>query len=266
MVVAKYLTKPTAKYAKTFPLGLAKTVKPSADACEAAGSEAFFCDYVRSTLLNDPKFGATSEIRQHRLFDGGLTIKTSIDPTTQAQAQNAVDSIIPPGGRVATAIVVMQPGTGNVLAMAVNRVYGDTTDHLPAYGKDPKTGKIVESKDRIHTKYNYATSYPGFQPGSTFKMFTLAAALEKGLSTSTSFFSPGCIYLTNFTENPHRRKRAMHCRCADRARRSAAAIRSGLRELRPGRGRHLQHGEWHRRFGEHLLRSAGKEGGSGPDS
>jgi membrane peptidoglycan carboxypeptidase len=202
MVVAKYLNKPTAKYAKTFPIGLAKAAKPSADACEAAGTEAFFCDYVRSTLLNDPKFGATSEIRQHRLFDGGLTIKTSIDPTIQAQAQNAVDTIIPPGGRIATAIVVIQPGTGNVLAMAVNRVYGDTTDHLPAYGKDPKTGKIVESKDRIHTKYNYATSYPGFQPGSTFKMFTLAAALQKGLSTSTSFFSPGCIYLTNFGDNP----------------------------------------------------------------
>jgi membrane peptidoglycan carboxypeptidase len=202
MVVSKYLTKAQAKYAKSFPLGLSTAYKPTSDGCEAAGSAAFFCDYVRTTLLSDKNFGATKEVRQHRLFDGGLTIKTSIDPTTQAQAQSAVDTIIPPGGRVATAIVVMQPGTGNVLAMAVNRLYGDTSDHLPAYGKDPKTGKIVESKDRVHTKYNYATSYPGFQPGSTFKMFTLAAALEKGLSTSTSFFSPGCIYLTNFGDNP----------------------------------------------------------------
>ena len=64
-------------------------------------------------------------------------------------------------------------------------IYGDTTDHLPVYGT--VKGKIVESKDRVHTKLNYATSYPGSRPGSTFKMFTLAAALEKGLSTSTTF-------------------------------------------------------------------------------
>ncbi len=200
MVVAKYMNKATEKFAKSFPLGLSTAYKPTSDGCEAAGSAAFFCDYVRTTLLNDPKFGATSEDRERRLFDGGLTIRTSIDPKTQAQAQNAVDTIIPPGGRVATAIVVIQPGTGNVLAMAVNRVYGDTTDHLPVYGT--VNGKVVESKDRVHTKFNYATSHPGYQPGSTFKVFTLAAALEKGLSTSTSFFSPSCVYLTNFGPNP----------------------------------------------------------------
>jgi membrane peptidoglycan carboxypeptidase len=202
MVVAKDMDKKTATFAKSFPLGLSTAYKPTTDGCETAGSEAFFCDYVRSTLLSDPKFGATYEIRQRRLFEGGLTIKTSIDPKVQADAQSAVDTIIPPGGRVATAAVVMQPGTGNVLAMAVNRVYGDTSDHLPAYGV--VKGKVVESKDRVHTKFNYATTYPGYQPGSTFKMFTLAAALEKGLSTNTSFFSPGCVYLTNFGPNPTR--------------------------------------------------------------
>jgi membrane peptidoglycan carboxypeptidase len=201
MAVAKYLNTATEKFAKTFPLGLSTAFKPTTDGCEAAGSAAFFCDYVRTTLLNDPKFGATNDDRSRRLFDGGLTIRTSLDPKIQADAQNAVDTIIPPGGRIATAAVVIQPGTGNVLAMAVNRVYGDTTDHLPVYGPDPK-GKIVESKDRVHTKFNYAINYPGFQPGSTFKMFTLAAALEKGLSTATSFFSPSCIYLTNFGDNP----------------------------------------------------------------
>jgi membrane peptidoglycan carboxypeptidase len=201
MVVAKYINKPTEQYAKTFPLGLSTAYKPASDGCETAGSAAFFCDYVRSTLLSDPKFGSTADDRYRRLFDGGLTIQTSLDPKVQADAQNAVDTVIPAGGRIATAAVVIQPGTGNVLAMAVNRVYGDTTDHLPVYGPDPK-GKLVESKDRVHTKFNYAISYPGYQPGSTFKMFTLAAALEKGLSTSTSFFSPSCIYLTNFGNNP----------------------------------------------------------------
>ncbi len=156
MVVSKYLTKAQAHYAKTFPLGLSKAYQRTADGCEAAGAAAYFCDYVRSTLLNDPKFGADSEVRQRRLFEGGLTIQTSFDPQAQAAAQQAVDTVVPPGGRIATAEVVMQPGTGDVLAMAINRTYGDTTDHLPVYGT--VNGKHVESKDQVHTKFNYATA------------------------------------------------------------------------------------------------------------
>jgi membrane peptidoglycan carboxypeptidase len=196
MVVAKYMNTATEKFAKSFPLGLSNAYKPATDACEPAGTAAYFCDYVRTTLLNDPKFGATAEDRSHRLFDGGLTIKTSFDPNVQAAAQAAVDTIVPPGGRIGTAEVVMQPGTGDVLAMAINRTYADTTDHLPVYGKD-KNGKLVESKDQVHTKFNYATA-PSFQAGSTFKLFTLASALEKGLSTATTFNSPACVYLANF--------------------------------------------------------------------
>ncbi len=195
MVVAKYMSTATEKFAKSFPLGLSNAYKPAADACEAAGSAAFFCDYVRTTLLNDPKFGATQEDRQRRLFEGGLTIKTSFDPQVQEAAQQAVDTVVPPGGRIATAEVVMQPGTGEVLAMAINRTYGDTTDHLPVYGT--VNGKHVESKDQVHTKFNYAIA-PSFQAGSTFKIFTLSAALEKGLSTATTFNSPACVYLANF--------------------------------------------------------------------
>ncbi len=195
MVVSKYLTSAQAKYAKSFPLGLSKAYVPSADGCEPAGSAAFFCSYVRGQLLTDPSFGPTADARERRLFEGGLTIKTSLDPKVQAAAQNAVDTVVPPGGRIGTATVVLQPGTGQVLAMAVNRVYGDTTDHLPVYGT--VNGKHVESADRVHTKFNYATA-PSFQAGSTFKLFTLASALEQGLSTSTTFKSPACVYLANF--------------------------------------------------------------------
>src|SRR3954447_9740839 len=90
------------------------------DGCEAAGSAAFFCQYLRSTLLNDPAFGPTPEERQRRLFEGGLQIRTSLDPAVQAAAQSSADQIVPSGNRVASAVVIVQPGTGEVLAMAVN--------------------------------------------------------------------------------------------------------------------------------------------------
>ncbi len=196
MAKAKYITQPQLKFAKLFPLGLSTAFKRTTDGCEPAGSAAFFCEYIRNALLSDSKFGATYEARQRRLFEGGLVIKTSLDPQIQADAQNAVDTVVPAGGRIATAAVVMQPGTGEVLAMAINRKYADTTDHLPLYGT--VKGKHVESADHYDTKFNYATAVPGYQPGSTFKLFTIAAALENGIPTSTTFNSPACIYLANF--------------------------------------------------------------------
>src|SRR5581483_339248 len=58
--------------------------------------------------------------------------------------------------------------TGKVLAMAVNRVYGDTFDQLIAGG-----GGLT-----------------GYQAGSTFKMFAMLAALERGLPLNTGFDAP----------------------------------------------------------------------------
>ncbi|HMA47505.1 MAG TPA: penicillin-binding transpeptidase domain-containing protein, partial [Frankiaceae bacterium] len=149
-----------------------RTPPPSIpDACEAS-SAPFFCDYVRRGLRADPALGTTQEERDRRVYQGGLTISTTLDPAVQAAAQQAVDQTVPRDNRVAAVEVVVQPGTGNVLAMAVNR----------GYGGDPARGQ---------TKQPLPTT-AAFQPGSTFKIFTLAAALEQGYGTGTSFFAPAC--------------------------------------------------------------------------
>ena len=201
MVVAKYLTPAVAKYAKSFGLGISTAYKYYDDSCDQAGSAAFFCSYVRSTLLNDKNFGATPEARERRLFEGGLVIRTSLDPVMQAKTQAAVDALNPAGGRIGTAEVVMKPGTGQVQAMVVNRLYGDTTDHKPSFVQ-LDNGTIVQSVDFVHTRINYATTH-AFQEGSTAKLFTLVAALSQGIPTTTMFNSPACIYVvTPEFENP----------------------------------------------------------------
>jgi membrane peptidoglycan carboxypeptidase len=129
----------------------------------------FFCDYVVQTIRKDPAFGATPEEREAFLRRGGYTIRTTLDPKAQRGATEVLDSYIPvkdPSKR-ATAISMVEPGTGRIIAMTQNREWG--------------------TKGRGKTTYNYNVEREmggtiGMQAGSTFKVFALAAALEAGIS------------------------------------------------------------------------------------
>jgi membrane peptidoglycan carboxypeptidase len=145
----------------------------------------FFCDYVLETIRKDPVFGATPEEREAFLRRGGYTIRTTLDPKTQSAAFAAVTKYIPTNdpSKRAAAISMVQPGTGNVLAMTQNRDWG--------------------TAGRGKTTYNYNVGTDmggviGMQAGSTFKVFTLAAAIEAGVSPFeyVSAYSPKTF--TNF--------------------------------------------------------------------
>ena len=145
--------------------------------CEAPGVTApFFCDYVRRYLEGPAgaALGANRQERQQALLAGGLTIHTTLDPGMQSAAQQAVDTQVPaddPSGALAVSDSV-EPGTGAVKAMAVDRPYGDQS----------KLGQ---------TKVNFALGGTyGFQGGSTFKAFVLARALQLGIPTGLTLYSP----------------------------------------------------------------------------
>ena len=87
----------------------------------------FFCAYVQESFLLDPAYGKTVADRRALLNGGGLTIRTTLNIGDQRAAQAAVENNIPtgdPSGRVA-AIAMIEPGSGNVNAMAQNLDYGD---------------------------------------------------------------------------------------------------------------------------------------------
>ena len=141
------------------------------------GSKApFFCDYVRRYLLADPSLGRTVEDRAQLLNSGGLTIRTTLDLEFQTAADRATDNAVNEKDQAIGALAMVKPGTGEVRAISQSR----------PMGRDRKKGEtflnyVVDSK--------YGDSN-GFQAGSTFKVFVLAAALEQGMPTSTSFNAP----------------------------------------------------------------------------
>ena len=82
------------------------------------------------TLLLDTQLGATTEDRAKLLATGGLKIYTTLAPQDESAATNAVNYVVPansndynPAQNVDTD-VLMQPGTGKVLAIAEDRPYG----------------------------------------------------------------------------------------------------------------------------------------------
>ncbi len=99
------------------------------------------------------------EFTDDQVLGGGLKITTTLGYQKQRAAIKAVESIRPAGKKqLHPALVSIQPGTGAVKAM-----YGGA--------------------DYLENQLNWATS--GTQPGSTFKIFALIAALEDGYSLTT---------------------------------------------------------------------------------
>lgn len=139
----------------------------------------FYCQWVRSQLENDPAFGKTKAQRNERLFRGGLVIQTALDPERQAVAQAAVDKALGRDNRVASVAVVVEPGTGKVVAMAQNRGFGTSQP-----GHFDKTEIVLATTAAM-------------QPGSAFKPITLAAALEQGFDPSTTMYAPYAYTPTN---------------------------------------------------------------------
>ena len=149
------------------------------DGCDSS-SAPFFCDFVHRELLADRALGKTRAARERALMTGGLTIETTLDPQAQQAAQRAVDNVVPATSRIATAVVAVKPGDGGVRAMAVDRTFG---------------AKAKKNQTRVNLALG-GTS--GFQAGSTFKMFTLAAALAKHVPLSQTFYSPPQVHLSGF--------------------------------------------------------------------
>jgi membrane peptidoglycan carboxypeptidase len=152
------------------------------------GNDAFFCDYVMHTLLLDSQLGATTEDRAKLLATGGLSIYTTLSPTDQNAATNAVNWVLPaksgtynPAGNADTEVLI-QPGTGKVLAIAEDRPYG--------------TGKGQTEVDyAVNSQYGGGA---GVQTGSSSKLFTLLTALEQGVPFGFQLTVPGSTTVTGY--------------------------------------------------------------------
>lgn len=115
-------------------------------------------------FLNAVRREIAREYGEDTLYEGGLEIYTTLDPELQEQADDSVEQIVNPGnGDPSASLVSVEPSTGAVRAM-------------------------VGGTDFQEVQFNLATQAQR-QPGSTFKTFVLAEAINQGISLDTVYES-----------------------------------------------------------------------------
>lgn len=102
-----------------------------------------------------------------------LTIDSQIQSQVDLELEEAIKNYQAKGG---TAIVA-DPHTGEILAMASRPTF-DSNSYASTLNDENRTNRAIESQ---------------FEPGSTFKIVTLAAAIEEGIFNANKTFQSGAI-------------------------------------------------------------------------
>ena len=114
----------------------------------------YFLDEVTEALLKHPALGETYQERFAKVYNGGLRVWTTFDATLQRQMEAAVREVLPEGtGDFEVAMASVDPSSGAVRAFIGGPEFAEFQFNLVTQGRR--------------------------QPGSSFKTYVLAAAVEK---------------------------------------------------------------------------------------
>lgn len=175
-------------YARSYPFAeyLAQVVGyTNADGEGQNGLEGYYDGYLRGTdgksLTGTDNKGIEleSNVTGYLPSIPGADLQTSLDIEIQGFAEKAAAGAMEEWQAKAVNVLVMNVKTGGIAAMA----------HVPSYSLDDIPRSDVEMLNAYSKNTMIVDVY---EPGSTFKIFTTAAAIEEGVvNDSSSFFCSG---------------------------------------------------------------------------
>lgn len=142
--------------------------------CSYASTAKTFCDYILKSVEELPMLGENKAERRANWDQGGYHVYTTIDLAQQDHAQRVLNSQTPAQEarfHLGSVAVSTEVGTGRIIVMAQNKGFDDT-----GLGNSWTTTAVNFATDRDKGGSS------GFQPGSTYKIFTLADWLIHGKS------------------------------------------------------------------------------------
>jgi cell division protein FtsI (penicillin-binding protein 3) len=122
------------------------------------------------TIVKDP-LGRALDVVETKAETPGRGVRLTLDHQIQANAEVVLQDVVRRYGARAASAIVMDPHTGALLAMAV--APGFNANRFATTRADRRRNRAVTDT---------------YEPGSTFKLVTVAAALEEGVVTPRTSF------------------------------------------------------------------------------
>lgn len=123
----------------------------------------------------------------------GKDVTLTIDETIQSFAEKAAQQAYEDNKAKATSVMVMDPKTGEILAM-VNKP--DFNANTPYEGYENFDGD--NESDKIQKMWRNRLVSDSFEPGSIFKVITALSAMEEGIvNENTTFECGGKLHIAN---------------------------------------------------------------------
>ncbi|MSO96040.1 MAG: penicillin-binding protein 2, partial [Thermoleophilia bacterium] len=123
------------------------------------------------TIVKDP-FGRAIDVVTSRAEQPGHNVTLTIDHQIQANAEQVIERYVNQFGARGAAAIVMDPRTGAILAMANYPSFD--ANHFSTASPDARRNRAVTD---------------AYEPGSTFKIVTIAGALEDNVVSPTTTFT-----------------------------------------------------------------------------
>lgn len=124
--------------------------------------------------------------------EDGYSIVTTIDQVIQHYTEKALDQVMEQTDADRVMAIVMDPKTGDILAMAQTPDYDLNNSREPANEKEKKEfDAMSESEQTTYLNKMWRNSLISdvYEPGSTFKLITTAIALEEDIATPNSTYN-----------------------------------------------------------------------------
>jgi penicillin-binding protein 1A len=165
-----YITHPVYEESIAQALPAPKDIQPPHQQTAEGVQASYFTNWVQQQVIE--RYGAP------RAFDGGLRVTTTLDLDLQRAAEQAIGNYVGYAGGPTAALVAIENATGDIRAMVGGRSYAESSFNLATSGER--------------------------QPGSSFKAFDLAAALEDGISPESTWPSREKVFIVPSPRGPEK--------------------------------------------------------------
>lgn len=117
----------------------------------------------------------------------GSSVYLTIDVNVQSKCEKYLEQAVIDNLADSGTAIVMNPSTGNILAMATYPNYDLNTPFTPTNSSILNTWDSLSSEEQTKTLFNMwnnSATQSTYDPGSTFKLITASVALEEGITTT----------------------------------------------------------------------------------